>query len=313
MGGGGGGATAVPGRPWRRRPRGRPSAAWSWAFPSTPSPCCRRRRARRPTRAGTAGERRLRRRRPHQCGWWWVGGGGLHGRAWPTGWYVGLAGGLFLLVFQCAGDCGGGGWGGWWRGREAPPAFAPLDWGEPTADVCCGIVCPCCGRPWLPPHPLVLLSHWYPAPQEVHIYTPAAKPGGGRQRGAAPSPPPSADREGASPFSLCASLPLADAPLAVVAPPTAAAATATEPAPPPPRREEVRVLAAVGAALSELILDERRCVLGWGGRGAGVAGWAARRRAPVWWPVCEGEGAACTLGRMGQGECGRGGSGERRP
>lgn len=136
MGGGGGGATAVPGRPWRRRPRGRPSAAWSWAFPSTPSPCCRRRRARRPTRAGTAGERRLRRRRPHQCGWWWVGGGGLHGRAWPTGWYVGLAGGLFLLVFQCAGDCGGGGGvGGGGGGRHRPPLHHWTGGSQPLTSV----------------------------------------------------------------------------------------------------------------------------------------------------------------------------------
>jgi len=84
--------------------------------------------------------------------------------------------------------------------------------------------------------------------QEVHAYLPD---GGGKSK-ATPHPPE--DDDGASRFALRAAMPLADAPLAVAAPPVVAAPGGAAAA-----AADVRVLAAVGAQLSELIFDEQRC------------------------------------------------------
>jgi len=98
-----------------------------------------------------------------------------------------------------------------------------------------------------PVAPLDVFPHRAGA-QEVHAYSPVDS---GKCK-ATPHPPD--DDGGASRFALCGAMPLADAPLAVAAPTVVAAPGGAAPAP-----ADVRVLAAVGAQLSELIFDEQRC------------------------------------------------------
>ncbi|OSX72676.1 hypothetical protein BU14_0414s0001 [Porphyra umbilicalis] len=96
-----------------------------------------------------------------------------------------------------------------------------------------------------PVAPLDVFPHRAGA-QEVHAYSPVDS---GKCK-ATPHPPD--DDGGASRFALCGAMPLADAPLAVAAPTVVAAPGGAAPAP-----ADVRVLAAVGAQLSELIFDEQ--------------------------------------------------------